>query len=381
MKNDDDDLFDLQKIPGKNFLIPVIGILLLAFFLLNTLRIGKISAEEVGLLLNKITGKITKIQEAGMQFYLGFTHEFFILDKRIQILEMSADLNNDSDRMQKDDLKIKTIDGSDVYVDIVVQFRIDPNMADVVLQTSGPGDQFKSKWTRDYVRTVVRHYLGELTTEEFYDSSKRDDKLKVAETETNALLNKFGIIIERITTPKKPHFYEEYEEMIKKKTVAEQIVLEEQSKALAAKQKQQTLIVEETNKKNVAVEQFSGSMQQKIIGAQAEAEKAKQSADAYFDKVTIGAEAYLYQMKQNAEGVLAAKKAEAMGIEALKLALEGEGGRNMVKMEYAKKLKNVQFTGKPFTVDSRTERFEHLSDAAASKEVIKKEEGVSNENN
>lgn len=380
MKNDE-DMLDLQKLPGTNYLIPIIGILLLAFFLLNTLRIGKISAEEVGLLLNKLTGSIKTIPEAGIQFYLGITHEFFILDKRIQILEMSADLSENAERMQKDDLKIKTIDGSDVYVDIVVQFRIDPHKADIVLKTSGPGDQYKIKWTRDYVRTVVRHHLGELTTEEFYDSSKRDEKLKIAEQETNELLKDFGIIIERITTPKKPHFYEEYEEMIKKKTVAEQIVLEEQSKALAAKQKQQTLIVEETNKKNVAIEQYSGSMQQKTIGAKAEAEKTKQNADAYFDKITIGAEAYLYQMKQNAEGVLAAKKAEATGIEALKQALEGEGGRNMVKMEYARKLKNVEFTGKPFTLDSRTERFEHLSGAAASKEAVKKEEGVTHENN
>ena len=379
MKNDD-DLVDFQKLPGGNYLIPIAGLLLLAFFLLNTLRVGKISAEEVGLLLNKITGKITTIQNAGIQFYLGFTHEFFILDKRIQILEMSAELNNQN-RIQKDDLKIKTIDGSDVYVDIVVQFRINPDMADVVLKTSGPEDAYKHKWARDYVRTVVRHHLGELTTEEFYDSSKRDEKLNLAEKETNELLNKFGLIIERITTPKKPHFYEEYEDMIKKKTVAEQIVLEEQSKALAAKQKQQTLIVEETNKKNVAVEQYSGSMQQKIIESKAEAEKAKQNADAYYDKVTIGAEAYLYQMKQNAEGVLAAKKGEASGIEALKLALEGEGGRNMVKMEYARKLKDVEFTGKPFTIDSRTERFEHLSDAAASKNALKKEEGAANETN
>ena len=106
-------------------------------------------------------------------------------------------------------------------------------------------------------------------------------------------------------------------------------------------------------------------MRQKVIEAMAQGERARKAADAYFDRVTIGAEASLYQMTKNSEGILTRKKAEAQGIEALKKALEGEGGRNMVKMEYAKKLKNIIITGKPFTIQSNIERFEHLKAAAS----------------
>jgi len=65
-------------------------------------------------------------------------------------------------------------------------------------------------------------------------------------------------------------------------------------------------------------------------------------------------------MKKTAEATLARKSAEADGIMALKKALEGEGGRNMVKLEYARKLKDIKITGKPFTIQSHIERFEHL---------------------
>jgi hypothetical protein len=37
----------------------------------------------------------------------------------------------------------------------------------------------------------------------------------------------------------------------------------------------------------------------------------------------------------------------------------------MVKMEYAKKLKDLKITGQPYTVQSRTERFEHTAPAAS----------------
>jgi len=142
--------------------------------------------------------------------------------------------------------------------------------------------------------------------------------------------------------------------------------LEEQSKAQAAKQRQLTIIVEETNKKNVAIEQFRGVMEKKIIAANAEGEKIRKEGEAYYTRTTIGAEATLFEMTKSAEGILAKKKAEAQGIEALKRALQGEGGRNMVKLEYAKKLKQITLTGKPFTIEGNIARFEHLSDAAAS---------------
>ena len=195
--------------------------------------------------------------------------------------------------------------------------------------------------------------------------SKRAAKVILAHNNANERLLPFGIVIDRIVIPAKPRFYAEYEAMIKKKKLADQAVLEEESKALAAEQKQFTLIVEETNKKNVFVKEFSGVMEQKVISAKAEGEKVRKAADGYHAKVTIGAAATLYQMAKDAEGILASKTAEAQGIEKLVEALAGAGGRNMVKLEYARKLKGLLITGQPFTVDAETRRFQHLEGPAA----------------
>ncbi|MDY7030974.1 MAG: SPFH domain-containing protein [Thermodesulfobacteriota bacterium] len=358
----------LQKITGGGLVWLGVAFLVVMIFLFNTIRIGRVTGEQVGVMLNKITGKITIIEKSGAKIYNGFTNEFFVLDKTLQTLDMTGGsvVNRKRGPAQLEDevLKIKTVDGSDVYIALKVQYKINADMADVVVTTSGPDDNYKRKWAKDYIRSKCRNYLGELTTEEFYDASKRDVKVLKAQKDTNTRLAAFGIEIDSIVIPQKPRFYKEYEEMIKKKKLADQAVLEEKSKALAAKQRQQTLIVEETNKKNVAVEQFKGEMEQKIIAAKAAGEKAKKEGDAYYDQVVIGAGARLYQLKKNAEGILAQKKSEAKGIEALKKALEGQGGRNMVKMEYAKKLKGIKITGKPYSIQSNIERFEHLKSAA-----------------
>jgi len=350
------DFKSVRKALSNTLIWVAVALLVLAVFVFSTVRMGRVTGEHVGLLLSKLSGKITVISQPGVKMYNGITGEFYLLEKTMQTLDMTGKGNT---------LKIKTIDGSDVYVDLKVQYKISVDMAETVIYSSGPGDLYKEKWTRDYIRSLCRNFLAELTTEEFYDSSKRDAKMVLAYQEANKRLNPYGIIIDSIVIPQKPHFYEEYEAMIKKKKLADQAVLEEQSKALAAKQRQQTLIVVETNKKNVAVEQFKGEMERKIITARAEESKARQAADAYYDKITIGAGADLYKAQKEAEGILAKKKAEAEGIEALKKALEGEGGRNMVKLEYARKLKDIVITGQPFTMQGRTERFEHLEAPAS----------------
>lgn len=359
------DITMLPRILGSAGVWVGAALVLLCVLLVSTIRIGEVTGEEVGLILHRVSGKLEVIPNAGVTLYNGLISEFYTLDKTIQTLTMSADPTS-GERRVRDDLKIKTMDGSDVYVDLKVQYRIMPEMAKEVILSSGTGDAYKMKWARDYVRSVVRDHIGELNTEECYDSSKRQLKLESAQKEINERLERFGIRFDRPVIPRRPRFYAEYETMIKNKKLADQAVQQEQSKAMAAKQKQETLIVQETNVKNVAVEQFSGQMEQTIIDARAEADRGKKGASAYFQKVTINATATLYQMEKQAEGILARKQAEADGIMALRKALEGEGGRNMVKMEYAKKLGEISFSAKPVMLQGQVDRFEHFKGGAAS---------------
>ena len=355
----------LRKLLGGSLLWVAAALLVIAILLVICVRIGRVGGTEVGLLLSKISGKLETIPQSGVRIYNGITSEFYILEKTLQTLDMTGD----------DSLKIKTIDGSDVYVALKVQYRIVPEKADVVLTTSGRGDQFKNKWAWDYTRSICRDHLGELTTEEFYDSVKRHAQVVLAKQEAKLRLDRYGIQIDDIVVPQKPRFYAKYEELIKKKKLADQAVLEEQSQALAAQQRKETAKVDETAKKNVAVEQFGGEMEKNVIQARAEAERVQRAAEAYFEQYTVGAEAEFYKLKQQAEATLASKKAEALGIEALKKALEGAGGRNMVKLEYAKKLKDLVISGQPYTVNSQTARFEHS--AAASPNSTKRLTGAS----
>lgn len=363
------DFEAIRKLVGGSGPWVLMALVVAVAALFYSVRVAKVTGEQVGVKLNKITGKTKVVTQSGTVIYNGITNEFFVLDKTVQTLEMT-EVQGQGDRAGKDDLKIKTVDGSDVFVDLKVQYRMVRGSADTVLETSGPGDQYKRKWARDYVRSLVRNHLGALTTEEFYDATLRDERLADAKEEVNEKFKDFGIRIETIGIPREPHFYAEYEEMIKNKKLADQAVLTEQSKALAAKQLRETMIVEQTNKMNVEIEEFSGRMEQKTIVAQAEAEKAREAAEAYHERITIGAGATLYEMGKKAQGILAQRQKEAQGLKELMAALEGPGGRNMVKLEYAKRLKDVVIQGQPITLGAEASRFQHLYAPAAKDEKL-----------
>ena len=103
----------------------------------------------------------------------------------------------------------------------------------------------------------------------------------------------------------------------------------------------------ETKKLDVAISRFRGQLYNMEIDAKAEAAKVKQEGIAYLLKAKFDADAEYERLRREAEAILAVKEAEAAGILALRNALEGEGGRNLVKLEYAKRLRKAKIIGTP----------------------------------
>ena len=336
-------------------ILALITIVLLLSILLVGLRFGEVNGTQVGALLDNINGEVEVITNAGTHVYNGITKTFHVLDKTVQQVEMSQD--ND------DELKIKTVDGSNVQLDLNVMYSImlEPDSIRNLLKDSGVGESYKRKWIRDYGRSICRGAFGELTTEEFYDPAKRQEKALKAMDELNELLNPHSLTVIQVN-PKNFRFYTEYEEKIKEKKLADQSVEEEISKARAASQVMERKRVEAQKEMEVEIQTIKGAMEELIVTANADAERVIEESRAYAVTTRVGAEAELYTMKAQADATLAKSRAEAEGLTMMAQALQGEGGLNLVKMEYAKRLATMKLTGQPFVVSGVTERFEHFEE-------------------
>lgn len=332
---------------SKKLLFIGIPILLLIILILGGRRLTwrEIEADEVAVIINNITGNIKTIDRSGAVIYYPYIQDLYILDKGEQAVPMLS-ANISADYPQGNPVTLKTRDGGDISLDLIIQYRIISKIADTIVQNTGTGDVFKEKWIYDYAKTICRYEFGELRIDEFPTAEKRDKKTQEAKAELNRLLNRHGIFITSLNFIDY-RYYREYAEKIQARRIADKTVEEQFRRGEAAKENQQRVITEETKKLEVTISRFRGKLYNMEIEATAKAAKLKQEGIAYLLKAKFDADAEYERLRRSAEAVLAVKEAEAAGILALSDALEGEGGRNLVKMAYARRLREAKIRGTP----------------------------------
>jgi hypothetical protein len=336
-----------KVISNRTIFFVIVPIMLVVLTIVGGRRLSwrEIKGDEVAVIINNITGKITTIDHAGAIVYYPFIQNLYILDKSEQSTPMTS-ANISAEYPQGNPVILKTRDGGDVSLDLIIQYRLISNMADNVVKNTGIGNTYKEKWIRDYAKTICRYEFGELEIGEFPEAEKRRQKTQEASEELDRLLNQHGILMTSLNFIDY-RYYREYAEKIQERRIADKEVQEQRSRGKAAKENQERVVTEETKKLDVAISRFRGQLYNMEIDAKAEAAKVKQEGIAYLLKAKFDADAEYERLRRDAEAILAVKEAEAAGILALRDALEGEGGRNLVKLEYAKRLREAKITGTP----------------------------------
>jgi regulator of protease activity HflC (stomatin/prohibitin superfamily) len=252
-------------------------------------------------------------------FFLPFVNDWHTFDTKLQNMEMTYH-SRQGDRSGRDDLFFKKIDGNDISLDVIIAYKIDPVMAPYILQNIADSDSaLREKIVRTIARSKPRDIFGELTTEEFYDASKRDKQAQKAKDSLQVILKPMGIIIERVLT-KDYRFNEKYQKAIEDKKVADQLVERNKSAQHAA--------LEEYKRK---LEEARGEVNKLVANADGEYAKAKIRVDVYYEKQEMIAKAIM------AEGI-----AEARSIQEMNNALESAGGEALVKLRIAEALQGKQ---------------------------------------
>ena len=336
-----------KVISNRTIFFVIVPIMLVVLTIVGGRRLSwrEIKGDEVAVIINNITGKITTIDHAGAIVYYPFIQNLYILDKSEQSAPMTS-ANISAEYPQGNPVILKTRDGGDVSLDLIIQYRLISNMADNVVKNTGIGNTYKEKWIRDYAKTICRYEFGELEIGEFPEAEKRRQKTQEASEELDRLLNQHGIMMTSLNFIDY-RYYREYAEKIQERRIADKEVQEQRSRGKAAKENQERVVTEETKKLDVAISRFRGQLYNMEIDAKAEAAKVKQEGIAYLLKAKFDADAEYERLKKEAEAILAVREAEAAGILALRDALEGEGGRNLVKLEYAKRLREAKIIGTP----------------------------------
>ena len=245
-------------------------------------------------------------------FFMPFINDWNVFDTKLQNLEMTYSQVR-GDRKSRDDLLLKTIDGNDISLDVIIAYRIDASRAPHILQYVARDDMtLRDKIVRTVARSKPRDIFGELKTEAFYVADARESQAIKAKDALQQILGPMGVVVEKVLT-NDYRFNPEYQKAIEDKKVADQQV--EKNKSA----------------QHAALEEYK----RKLEEAKGEVNKMVADADGQYLKDKIEADVYQEQQQLLAQAIQAEGAAEATGIREMNNALAGAGGEVIVKLRIA----------------------------------------------
>lgn len=250
----------------------------------------------------------------GLYVVFPIVNSFTVLRISQQNLLMSAQ-GNEGDRPVPDDITFKTKDGNNVYIDVNVMWRIDPQKAGFVVTHVGQTvEEVKERVVRPLSRSIVRDVFNEITSEEYYQVTVKNRVAAQAKDQLAAALAPLGVAVDMLQLHQH-RFDPEYQAAINAQKQAEadvQMLVERQKAALVQKQSE--------------LEARRSEWNQKLEEARGQAGRVRNDADGYYQTQT-----------NQAKAVVAAAQAEADGVRKEAAALSRLGGDAYVKIQVSKR--------------------------------------------
>ncbi|OGX11834.1 MAG: hypothetical protein A2Y42_03730, partial [Omnitrophica WOR_2 bacterium GWB2_45_9] len=238
---------------------------------------------------------------------------------------------------------IQTSDGFFVDVDVSVLYHI--NDPYEVITTVGPGKLYEDNGIIPKVEPKLKDALGELTTEEFYNSPLRVAKADAAKQLLNEELNSKGIYVDYVLV-RYFKYSGELQRNIEEKKLKDQLVFTNQSKARATAEESLVRKVRQEGEANMKVRLEEGKAY--IVKKNAEKDLYARTKKAAADLLISLAEAQktelINQAYQNkgSDKLVGLKMAEVYkGLDMILLPSSGSGGVNPLDLDNTLKMFGV----------------------------------------
>lgn len=304
---------------GKLVLLALILVLLL--IPLAALTLKYVEPNQYGIKIKRIgypRGVQEKVYTPGFHIILPGMEEMQTLPRDIQVLELTKNPETAARGVrQQDAARIQTSDGFFVDVDVSILYRIiDPYKVFTII---GKGNAYEINGIIPQTEPRLKDAMGDMTTEEFYNSPLRVEKTKVARHLLNDVLNPKGIEVIHVLV-RYFLYSDEIQRNIEEKKLKDQLVFKNKAEARAAVEEAKVKKTVQEGKANVGVELERGK--------------------AYVTQRK--AEMDLYTRKKKAEANLLVKLADAEKLRLKNEALTGLGAERMVGLMMAEAYEGLE---------------------------------------
>ncbi len=292
------------------------------------------------------TGIQHRVYETGLHFVMPMGIELMHRFPRdLQVFELTNYSETASRGARREKAAhIQTSDGFFVDVDVSALYHItDPFK---VISTIGPGKLYEDNGILPKVEPKLKETLGEMTTEEFYNSPLRVERSNDAKRLLNEELNPKGIQVDKVLV-RYFKYSDEIQKNIEEKKLKDQMVFTNQSKARASAEEAIVQKVRQEGEAHIKVKLEEGRAY--VIKRSAERDQYVRTKTAEADLMVNLADAkktelinQAYQRK-GSDNLIGLKMAEVYrGIDAIILPSSGQSGINPLDLGGSLKIFGIE---------------------------------------
>ncbi len=301
-------------------LIAVIGLKLVIALSVTYVRPNEYGIKVVRVPILGQRGVHTDVYQTGFHLVLKpfDLEEMYLFPKDLQVIDLAGARQEEGHMTPGGKAAhIQTSDGFFVDVDVSILYKIvDPYL---VFTRLGTGRLFETNGIVLKAEPVLKQTLGELTTEEFYNSPLRSKKTELAKELLNRDLANYGLQVDQVLV-RYFRYSDEIQRNIEEKKLKDQLVFKNQAEGRAATE--------------------GAKLKKAIQEGQAAVDIKLQEGRSYI--TTKDADRDLYVRRKRAEADLLAKLAEAKKTQLRNDALQGAGSDRMVGLKMADVYKGLE---------------------------------------
>ncbi len=301
-------------------LIAVVGLKLVIALSVTYVRPNEYGIKVVRVPILGQRGVHTDVYQTGFHLVLKpfDLEEMYLFPKDLQVIDLAGARQEEGHMTAGGKAAhIQTSDGFFVDVDVSILYKIvDPYL---VFTRLGTGRLFETNGIVLKAEPVLKQTLGELTTEEFYNSPLRSKKTELAKELLNRDLANYGLQVDQVLV-RYFRYSDEIQRNIEEKKLKDQLVFKNQAEGRAATE--------------------GAKLKKAIQEGQAAVDIKLQEGRSYI--TTKDADRDLYVRRKRAEADLLAKLAEAKKTQLRNDALQGAGSDRMVGLKMADVYKGLE---------------------------------------
>ncbi|MBI4576790.1 MAG: SPFH domain-containing protein [Planctomycetes bacterium] len=287
----------------------------------------RVPLDRVGVRLHKLGAGIEKRDlTPGYYLVLPGVHELLLFSPAVQDLTME----------HEEAIRLRGKDEYQTAVDITVFYRIQAGEAHLLAEATPTPSQWQQV-LRQGAENTIWEVLGELSTEDFYDTDRRMAAAQKARERMNADLAKNHLVVEDVLIRNIA-----YDPRFEERLLEQQLLGQKQILYASQQRMEEELEKTQTYEKGTGAQVLAVQEQKdqgiKSLIADMDRQVAEIEADANYRVQTLVAEAEAYRRGRIAQGELLRVQAQAEGEQAINEAYAGRGGELLLARQIIQNL-------------------------------------------